>query len=106
MSMFSTLRHKGAKMTMTDNDLFEPLDAAKGRDHAAEYLKTLAASPYQYHIDDDPHDIITFADGKQFFTDSQCAVLMKNMETIRTIMTWTEAWEIYYTAVKAAEKAA
>lgn len=89
---------------MAQIDPFKALTLADGKDHAEEYLRQLAASPHQYHIDDDPHDIIVFATGAQVFTNEQCATLIKNMQTIRILMTWDHAWEVYYTAVKAAER--
>lgn len=71
-------------------------------EEVTEYLMELAHGEYQYHIDDDPKEIMWMGgamDGQPVFDEYQCGVLTANMNRIRNVMRWDKAWQIYANAV-------
>lgn len=67
-----------------------------------EFLTTLAHGEYQYHIDDDPKDIVFIGggmDGQNVFDEYEVGALTDNMKRIRNVMKWDRAWSIYAAAI-------
>jgi hypothetical protein len=63
-----------------------------GKADAEVFLKQLAKSPFQYHIDDDPRDIFTIP-------RTEADRLSIQMDLVCTYLTDAERWEIYGEAV-------
>lgn len=70
-------------------DLATPLATAAA---ATAWLKALWKSPYQFHIDDDPHDVLWSLD----VTDEQMDNLAKRRDEAMELLGSEGAWEVYY----------
>lgn len=61
------------------------------------WLNGLWSSPFQYHIDDNPRNVIERADGKPFVTELQAIHLEDCLEACTIALgSWEAVWEAYY----------
>lgn len=66
------------------------------RESAILYLLALVGSPFEYHLDDDPHTSINLVKGgERSFTDEQAAILERNTTATEGFLGVDLMWEIY-----------
>lgn len=70
--------------------LIEPTERA-----AIAWLRALAASPHQFHIDDSPADQINTETGKPAFTKDQARMIDTNLCIVFAKLGSTRTWDIY-----------
>ena len=74
--------------------IFAPIEATRAA--AETWLAALAASEFNYHLDDSPETIINGRTGAALFTADQCKAIRANIETVSSVMDWNSVWEFYY----------
>lgn len=77
-------------------DIFGALPNDPTRADAEAWLAALAASDFNYHLDDSPETIINGRTGAALFTADQCKAIARNLDAVSSVMDWGAVWEFYY----------